>query len=233
MRIVVGFFAILGLIFVLIVGALFVVGRNAVRDMQPLIAEAPQYAEESARAFAENWDANAILERASPELQAEIAKNFAAFSGFASTLPSVAGKFVSLRTPVCENYNVNYDQNRQRVFTSACTATGISQKAVLSFQINVLHRNDKWALLGFFVTATQTGIDNNRPSVDISLPAGAGARAFSESGLSSSSRVLAHQRPSVVLDRDYLTFNAKGSQEIITGAAILIRYEMNGDEAGL
>ncbi len=151
MRIILWILAIIGGLFVLLLAVFLGFGFVGAKKGMELANGASTYADETIAAYAERWDGSVLTDRAAPELTAVFVQDPNIVPGLSNLLTTHAGAFVSAEPSVCGNYSFQATTADGEVFTALCTAMGEAERAKLQFSVSVVHRGDKWRLLGFYV----------------------------------------------------------------------------------
>ncbi len=186
-------------IFVILVGVILI--ATGLNQLKPLIADATQYADESIVEIATDWDADALRRRAAPELMTEMPDD--ALNALMAFGDNQLGALTEATSADCliVNYHVSTDEGK--VVQATCTARAEHEKGAASYELNLVNRNDAWALFGFFVapdelksldadeprfvaaepTFSVLNISLRSPGIGVStndnrLPVGAGVRDF-------------------------------------------------------
>ncbi|MEM6415902.1 MAG: hypothetical protein AAF720_14735 [Pseudomonadota bacterium] len=215
MRVVLWILALIGIIFILFISSIVIFGFQLAKDVKPLVEGAPVYAEESIRAYAENWDSQAILDRASPEMLQAINQNPMGLTSLSNGLKAVAGPLKTLATPVCVNADYTQTVDGQRAFSAACSTNGQTERADLAFNINVIHRADQWKLLGIFVNINPTEPADQTVQVNYNRASPSLNRS---SAVPMTTETFFQDEPALKISSDGILFTTDKSQEIKTGA---------------
>jgi hypothetical protein len=166
MRVLLWTLAVFGAIVLLFIFAVFGFGAVGAGKIAALSGEAARYADESIAAYAAAWDEATLLERASPELVSELARNPGALDKLSQTMDAQAGAFISAAPSICGKYGYSATTASGEVFTAECTSEGLVAKGVATFTASVVFRRKEWRLLGFFVNVEPNG---ERPATLVSI----------------------------------------------------------------
>ncbi|MGF1545446.1 MAG: hypothetical protein ACFB00_13290 [Parvularculaceae bacterium] len=145
-------FALIGLVAVLVLGSIATAGLTAIRQIKPLMEEAPVFADASLAAFGVEWSEDALLARAAPSLIDDIAANPAALSGLIANLKRL-GQLDDAAPFDCERFFASYTRERGRVFQTDCVTDARLARASVRFVMGLEHAERRWAVRGFFAEA--------------------------------------------------------------------------------
>ena len=139
---------ILGIIFLVIVGALATFIGYAAYAGGKLDASSKAYVDETVPVILTNWSKDELIKRASPLLRAkasdeEIAKLFATLSGKLGAFKSYEG--------AKGDSNVTWTTQDGKLTTAAYVANATFQNGKAEIRIKLIQNNGVWQYLGFHV----------------------------------------------------------------------------------
>jgi len=171
MRIFLWLLAVLGGLFLLLLVALVGFGFIGFKKGFDLAKGAVAFSDETIAAYGAAWDETALLDRAAPELLAELSKTPGALDQLSLLVDAQAGRFQSAEPATCDDFKYSATTADGEVFTAQCSAKGEVEKGAAQFSLAVVHRHDEWKLLGFFVSITPNATEDSSGSTLVNFTA--------------------------------------------------------------
>lgn len=143
------FLAVIGALAIFVVGAfaiLVVIGLNAIK---PLTAEATAYADAAIPAIATEWDGAALMQRASPELKAELTDE--KLQGVMTFGTKHLGAMTDYQGATCLIVDFQMNTGDSERVQASCDARAEHEGGGAGYSLALVKRNDAWSLLSFFV----------------------------------------------------------------------------------
>lgn len=143
------FLAIVGAIALVFIAAIAGLFFYIFQQEDRLTKEAAGYADEAIPAITTNWDANALLDRADPELLKLLGNG--ALDNLMLSGTTQIGALTDYHGAECEIVHYELNTSAGEVVLSTCNASAAFQKSDAKIRLSLRKMNKEWKILGFFV----------------------------------------------------------------------------------
>ena len=167
MRTVLAIVGALAIFAVVTLAVLFVIGRNAIK---PLTEEATAYADASVSAIATEWNGEALVARASPELRVALTDD--TLEGVMTFGAENLGLMLEYQGATCLLVSFEITQAEGEVVQASCDARANHEGGGGAYSLGLIKRNDAWSLLSFFVIPDEIKGDDDRAQMVAYQPDG-------------------------------------------------------------
>ena len=161
------FLAIIGTLTLFLVAAIAAFIFTGIRKVGPLLEAAHSFADDTITAVGTDWDVDELLSRASPEMRS--VATTAQFKEVTDLGKRSVGALVSATPAQCTLTQYTYTTAEGEVGQANCTATATHERGGVSYQLNLIYRDDAWKLLLFVFNAEIT--EDAPVQVDFTAPA--------------------------------------------------------------